>query len=447
MEYEKLMKGLKLIRISIIIIMVNLILGGIRNFLFTRSIRSDLIFEYTLLIFRIYEIFVFIGLAVSAVALIISGIGLFNINKDSEKIGGKHKKDMKWAIRFYWISVVVVILTWIRIFYQFLPFDNLFFDWVILPAIFEMLFWVSLISIILFQLLPLRNIAGKDQRRLISIYAVGRIIIPVFWQAFAIFLIISQIFFFAIIFGNEFFMLFISFLTIFFYFLLFRAYHETIKILRGEEVKSVNRILKFKIPFSSGFEKGLAKPRTYLVAFIIVGVVIGTTMGIIYLIRYNDIFGDRGEGGEEQIILSNPELLVDIISDSGQLQEGESNDHSYEMEGVEIESIDITLTWTDENVRIGLQNEPDTFSVTLFIDDTELHSDSGSNGRVSFRTGSGPKQRFDSGSFTVQVELENAGDIYGPAGVIVRAQDNGNDYDLQISVEYYAEEGEAPPQH
>jgi hypothetical protein len=448
MEYEKLMKGLKLIRISILITMVNLLVGGMRNFLFTRAIRSGMIFEYTILIFRIYEIFVYIGLGLSAIVLIISGIGLFNINKDSEKIGRDHKKDMRWAIRFYWISFAVVIWTWIRVFYHFLPFDNLFYDIVIYPTIFEMLSWVSLISMILHQVLPLRNIAGKDQRRLVSIYAVGRIIIPVFWQVLFIFIMITQIYIVGLVFFNEFFTLFISFLTVFFYFLLLRAYHETIKRIGGEEVKSFNRRLRFRVPFSSGFEKGLAKPRTYLVAFIIVGLVIGTTTGIIDLRRYNEIFGERrGGGGDVVIIQPDPETYVDTISATGQLDEGSSYDYPFEMENVDIISIEVTLTWTDENVRAPLQNEPDTFSLTLYVDETEIHSETGSNERISFTAHGGEGDRFGSGSFTVQVELENAGEIYGPAGVIVRAQDNGNDYDLQIVVEYYSELEETSQQH
>jgi len=259
MEYNKLMKGLKLIRISIIISIVLILLGGIRNFIFMRLITSSIFWDHYRTIFRVYDIAVYIGLIGSTIALIISGVGLYNIKKDSQKIGEAHAKDIRWAIILFWITLSISIASWLRILtYRFFPMDNLFVNVVVVPTFFEFLFWISIISMILLLLLPLRKIAGNDQKKLGLIFALGRIIIPVFWGLFFFIVLITKSLILARIFSNDFFTLFISFLSAFIFFLIFRAYHETIMDLSGRKFRSLGKVLKLKVPFKSKLEKGLS---------------------------------------------------------------------------------------------------------------------------------------------------------------------------------------------
>jgi hypothetical protein len=111
--------------------------------------------------------------------------------------------------------------------------------------------------------------------------------------------------------------------------------------------------------------------------------------------------------------------------------------------------ITATLTWSDEDVRIGLNNEPDDFTLTILDQNGDQVGEpqSSSDGRIDVSvnvTIPEPENEEEAadettGPFTVIVTCDTAGDVYGFAGIFVRQQDNGNEWDLQVTVDYLVE--------
>ncbi len=136
--------------------------------------------------------------------------------------------------------------------------------------------------------------------------------------------------------------------------------------------------------------------------------------------------------------------LSTTLSTTGMTNEGSSNEITVEDPG-NATWISVTLTWTDENVRIPLQNQPDTFQIAITDrDGKEFKSDPSSNGDLQLRlnvtqedTDDDNEEQQTTGSFTVVVSCQQAGDIIGPFGFITRQQDDGNEWSLSVTVEHY----------
>jgi hypothetical protein len=446
MEYEKLMKGLKWIRVALIIIISVSILGTIQTWLFLTWLRSGYYFDNYQTIIPTFNILNRIKDIAMAVSIIFIGIGLFFIRKEPSKISDNHKRNIKWSFIFFWIYAGLYAFQYLFSRYLWAKFETPFMRYIIANVLTNTVSWSIFILFMLVLILPVWIIARKGQRKLLLTYGVGRItmgLIPIFIM---LVLILFRFEWLALMFSHPVYYLITGVLSIFFTLCLFWAYHEIIRLLQGKESKSLGRKIKFKIPLGKRFEKGLKKPQYLISLFVIIGLVFGSILGGFIYIE-NKKWEDRWR--EDPILdpPSDPEVHIMTTSDSGQLDEGSSYDHVYEMEDSEIISIAIILTWIDENVRAPLQNEPDTFSVVLFVNGTEIDRDSGDHGRISFQAQEGHDESFSSGSFTIQVVCEEAGDIYGPIGVIPRAQDTGNAYDLQVSVEYYASREDTSPEH
>jgi MFS family permease len=104
-----------------------------------------------------------------------------------------------------------------------------------------------------------------------------------------------------------------------------------------------------------------------------------------------------------------------------------------------------TLEWTDEAVRIPLQNNPDSFRVSLIDPEgQEVTSDGpsenslGFNHRITYETDEEGRliEVNNTGVWEAVISCDDAGDITGFFGVIVRQQDTGNLVDLGIRVEF-----------
>ncbi|MBN1389678.1 MAG: MFS transporter, partial [Candidatus Thermoplasmatota archaeon] len=104
-----------------------------------------------------------------------------------------------------------------------------------------------------------------------------------------------------------------------------------------------------------------------------------------------------------------------------------------------------SLSWTDEEVRVPLQNEPDSFKISLLDPEgQEVTSDGPSESGLSFSHQIDYERDEDgeiievnnTGTWTVLIECNNAGDVMGFFGFLTREQDPGNDVDIDVRVEY-----------
>ena len=110
--------------------------------------------------------------------------------------------------------------------------------------------------------------------------------------------------------------------------------------------------------------------------------------------------------------------------------------------------ITASLSWTDENPPRLLQNEPDTFTVTILDQEgNEIASETSSSGTIQARANVTQPMVEDEddeipvelGQFTVIVTCDDAGDIFGPLGIVQRQTDPGNDWELSVTVDYLEE--------
>jgi MFS family permease len=142
-----------------------------------------------------------------------------------------------------------------------------------------------------------------------------------------------------------------------------------------------------------------------------------------------DFPGDLVEGG------SDSESILIEVGDGEYLNDGEL-----------LKSIKFVLTWEDEGDEgvVGQhQNPPDEFSITVFLDENNTKTDSGSNpqgGEGSLEltfdfNHESAESVVGTGEWVWEVTLENVGDFASP-----RFTDNSNSYNLQVTTEIYSHE-------
>jgi hypothetical protein len=159
-----------------------------------------------------------------------------------------------------------------------------------------------------------------------------------------------------------------------------------------------------------------------------------------------DTFYPPEDEEPEPFIVIKEELSI-TYSNSGDLIEGNEEDYLIDDPGNST-WITATLTWTDEPVRIGLTNRPDTFILTVLNQNgEEVAMERSSTGRIEISeniTLPEPENGDDDevqplGQFTIVVRCENADDVYGLAGIFVRQQDTGNEWELSVTIDHYEE--------
>ncbi len=151
-------------------------------------------------------------------------------------------------------------------------------------------------------------------------------------------------------------------------------------------------------------------------------------------------FNDRMIGAEQIIV-----FVYDngTIQGSNLLNEGKSFEYPIEFIDMEIEYINITLTWQDDPGDSNIiTNEPDEFKVELFDNDGfELAVGQGDSGNLEL-SWQGVEAVEYTGNFMVVVTLEYAGDLelrYSPFGLISQPDDS-NDYSLEIEYTMFTKE-------
>ena len=132
------------------------------------------------------------------------------------------------------------------------------------------------------------------------------------------------------------------------------------------------------------------------------------------------------------------EPVTETITETGTTSENSYTDIGIDIEG-SLLSISATLTWNDnEDAGVVSTNQPDNFHLSITCPDEEVQaegseSDSGT-ATVDFQL---PPETMEApGEWTVTVGAGDCGDIYGPAGVRMIAEDNANSWSCEITYTY-----------
>ena len=145
--------------------------------------------------------------------------------------------------------------------------------------------------------------------------------------------------------------------------------------------------------------------------------------------------GENGNSGHP-----SDELVTYNESYDAHLNEGDS--HAYEVSppGV-VKTCRVTLTWTDEDDETLMENDGDTFTLSVTSPGNETKSDSetnehGSEGKIVIEF-SLPVDLGIQGGWNVTVTLEDAGEQWILGAGVVGLTDDSNDYTLIVEMEYY----------
>jgi len=208
---------------------------------------------------------------------------------------------------------------------------------------------------------------------------------------------------------------------------------ERAKRIREQEEGVTHEAKKADDPLSRTLTKMFTHGKTKYVALALIPLVLIATFSMGKDVYYPPDTGDGGDGGVEV----RWEQQTQTISFSGYSAEGGTTEESFgAQEG--LKWINLTLTWTDEAVRIPLQNRPDSMQVSLFAPNSsepEETSGPSSEGRLTISYEAPEDEALD-GQWRVVVGCTEADDIYGPAGILVRSQDDGNEWDVTVQATF-----------
>ncbi|MFW3146506.1 MAG: hypothetical protein ACMUIE_06815 [Thermoplasmatota archaeon] len=381
------------------------------------------------------------------VSLIILGRGLFILKKDSGILSDKHRNNMNWAFRFFWIMVICFAVSFsLGFFTGYIDGTTEFalFRYISLIIIGGTLGWISTISYILALILPLLELSGKRQVQFGSIFGIGFILISLIsdllWSAIYLPVVVLFIIGYMIILA---FPLIRIILLVF----ILLAYKETLAIHGNKEVAK-KKILRKEPGIVRSLQVRMGKPMSLLITFTIVGIILSTGSGIGTYIRINEHFISTGpkERTEPEITILE-ELQSQTWSATGILMEGDNEEMTIDTSGNMIVDISILLVWEDEPDQIWFQNQSEMFTITSFLlnDAFSEKEESGSNprngkGRLEISYDLGEGGEFIDMIF-VSVILDSSGDYeprIGP-GFFTR-EDGRNDYNLVVEFNYFAAE-------
>ena len=170
------------------------------------------------------------------------------------------------------------------------------------------------------------------------------------------------------------------------------------------------------------------------------------------------IYEEETEASYSSIGGVNYEIVNATWSAGDYTAEGEETEVDEEFEG-RVKTARFDLTWTDDDTTegnvggIGVQNQPDTFRLTIITPNGTEYSDEAAsdvnseNGLITIEVIAGMTELekgndrigdFEVGDWEVTVECVEAGDSRDNLGVMVY-QDDGNEWSLFVEYGYYKE--------
>ena len=429
--------GFNLIRINLILRLVLLIISSIYVVLYHTLDIDQLMNLYKWDGFRFIITFI-----IGILSYVLLGTGIYLILNDSRS--ENHKKDVKLAFIFFWI---IIGLSLIGIVGNFLPtpadISGFYRSVIIRSIIFQPINLVSSFLLLLALILPVWRISTKRTRDLLFIYFI------LFLIGFPIYdLIFLPFYFFNIEISKRFLVMIITLLPnillLISGIIMIIVYSKTIYIEKTEIRKEEKQIIKGKLLFRKRFPALIRKPLPAVIVFIIIGLLIGSAMGLHTYRMNSDLFEDGGS--DEKSILIQREMNMEKTMISDNVAESEKNVHEIELR-IRVVSIVVELIWEDEPSPRLTRNEPDTFTLTTSFDEglnMNTEEKEGTNqqdgeGYLDINYSYDPNSGEYLNEFYISVELTYAGDILGPAGFLVRSQDTNNDYDLIIEVVFIEE--------
>ncbi len=199
----------------------------------------------------------------------------------------------------------------------------------------------------------------------------------------------------------------------------------------GEEAAARDKASKQGYPMIEKVFTFKATP--FLVAILIpISIVAGFMMG-------TDTYYPPEEEGSSEEPTVVWEYLSQTYSLSDRTNEGQESSVPIRVAGESVNYINVSLTWTDESVRPGLRNMPDSFEIELLPPNSSTPVDSAgpiSSGNLQISYHPSEEGPSETGEWTVVVRCTDAGDITGLVGILVRQSDTGNEWSLSAKAEY-----------
>lgn len=376
------------------------------------------------------------------ISIILLGTGIYLMMNNS--ISEKHKKDLKLAFIFFWIVVTVFVVETI---FNFLvrPKDTVDYYRILIirDIVFRPINIVTLFLSLMTLVIPVWRLSTKRSRDLLFIcFFLFVISYPVQFLIYFAFLL--TIFSIPILYITLVVILLPTVISLVAKIIMIFVYSKIIKKERVEEDIEEAPIINGNLFFRERFPTIIRKPVPAIIVFFMVGLIIGSVMGLRTYSINSDVFDNNTN--DEWSLLVEREQNSEVRSISGMVTESDDDVHMMEV-GKKVISIIVELSWEDEAAPRMTRNQPDVFTLTTsFSEDMEFNKEQkmGANpengiGSLDINYEYDPDIGQYYSEFFVSIELTEAGDVLGPAGFIVRSQDTRNEYDLRIEVTFIEE--------
>ncbi|HHD15443.1 MAG TPA: MFS transporter [Euryarchaeota archaeon] len=204
-------------------------------------------------------------------------------------------------------------------------------------------------------------------------------------------------------------------------------------IERAAEIKAMEENIPIEKARHVAYEPFFLKVFDYRKSTIVPVLLIPVILILTFMMGTNVFYGPEPPAPPHEIIWVENSEQTGI---TGTTLEGDTTDVMVPTSGI-LTWVNVTLTWQDENVRIGLKNHPDSFEISLVSPNgTVVSKGPDDAGTLTINHEVGEIDIEGGAEWTVEVSCVDAGDIYGFFNRLVRAQDTGNDWSLTVSVTY-----------
>lgn len=191
-------------------------------------------------------------------------------------------------------------------------------------------------------------------------------------------------------------------------------------------------------PLSKGLAKTFGKRKTVFIAWAIIPIMLIATFSLGGDTYYPP---EDEEDDGTRIIMEETTSQSSLTGNTG---EGDVSEEIIPTKGI-LTWINISFTWQDEPAPFFQTNEPDTFEIELVSPNSTVDSDGPSansasgSGQLSINYEVPQEEEIGDQDWTLNIRCIEAGDVLGPAGIIVRSQDTGNDWSVTIRVSFLEE--------
>jgi len=428
-------KALQVMFIAIILVIASSIIYAISFFIISSMNNENSITDMMLLLSAVSIPLIAGGLLFFFFLLAVISIVLFKV--DEFYFGERHKKNVKWAIFFTIIFVILYVGYWvINVWYA--------FAWPSITALITIfsirktLWIIQTLLIIFIVFLPVSALCGRNEKDKMYLFATGIIAVVVLRSIVDLFSIDNQglnesgiAFTYGILYLIE-----AGFWTI--AFLAYRTIWRWTKEFGRDIPRETRPFLPRPRPIEKPLYNFYSKPVQALTVIFIIGIILGAAeaASLMHTIGLEDTESDSGDNEDYYDYFDGS---PGSFYDSGTLEEGQSEEIRIFLD-LPIISLQASLTWSDEDDQFPRENQPDYFSMAIScanIDTYEQASNEHGGMGMIYLEVEDVDDEIDSYA-DITITLESAGDQTGPRGIPYGPwviEDNENFWEL--SVEYY----------